>query len=205
VAIFSRAWPGSTVLVGFFSLPTAFRRSTRSVRPPAICVRGTKSRTTGDYGFHVLNVSQNRREKIVRRWICVWKRNTHTFLAIIIPPGRAQPPNAPSSTPSNTRKFLRKRAMARFRYRGRGEVHRSRRSPCFCRDRGRWKSTGSDFGCFESLRGRFLVHDSWLGRTGGWGRDRLWPWRFNLRWRRGWLRRVGMTGAGGVPERKHGV
>jgi len=163
----------------------------------------------------VLNVSQNRREKSCGGGF-VWKRNTHL-------PGHNHSPGAcPTSqrslvplpalqdilisqTPSNTHKFLRKRAMARFRYRGRGEVHRSRRSPYSCRDRGRWKCTGSDFGCFESRRGRFLVHDSWLGRTGGWGRDRLWPWRFNLRWRRGWLRRVGMTGAGGVPERKHGV
>ena len=28
--------------------------------------------------------------------------------------------------------------------------------------------------------------------------------RLNLRWGRSWLRRVGATGAGGVPERKHG-
>jgi hypothetical protein len=50
------------------------------------------------------------------------------------------------------------------------------------------------------LLNRGLNRPCRLGGLGGGSRDRLWPWRHNLRWRWSWLRRARVIGAGGLLE-----
>ena len=65
-------------------------------------------------------------------------------------------------------------------------------------------SLGVVLDALRVVRGGILSRVGLVGRKnclGGWGRDRLWHLRLNLRWRRSWLRRAGMIGtAGGVSE-----